>query len=136
MAEFWDMQFKDWLSVAILVGLLRAVTGEVEDDEVTRLAGLGELVQFGQDRRLGAVARRGDAGGQPFDAVGQHGHIVRRDADADQRVGDLARVVPWSFEMELFRQRRIAGGADHKRTCARLGQTAGCRQCAGNDNDR
>ena len=124
------------LLVAVLVGLLRAVAGKVEDHEVAGLAGLGEPVELAEDGGLGAVARRRYAVSQPLDAVGQHRHVDRRDADAHQRVGDLARVVLRPFEMELFRQRRIARSADDQRARARLGQPAGRRQRTGNHNDR
>ena len=84
------------------------------------------------------VPRRGRryAVSQPFDAIGQHRHLIRRYADAHQHVGNFARIVPRAFEMELFRQRRIAGCADDQGARARLGKAASCRQRNGNQNDR
>ena len=77
------------LFVAVEVGLLRAVAGEVEDDEITRHACLDQPVQGTEDGLLRARPGNSDAVRKPGDAVGQDGDVGDRDAKARQRVGDL-----------------------------------------------
>ncbi len=116
------IRFGDGMGGGVDRRLLRAMAGEVDDNEIAGMRLVGQLGQRRENRGAGRHAVCALRRACLFQAIGQHGDVGARNADARQRLQHQRDVVARPGQLQVPDDRLgIIGNADQQRAPLRLG---------------